>query len=191
MEYTEEEKATWGTVFKELKTLYPTHACREHNRVFPLLEKYCGYRQDNIPQLEDVSRFLQCECSVFLPPSDCYSTQHSPVTCLLLLFLLQRAQVSVFAPSPACCPPGTSWLDSPSVSSIRRSTSVTAPSPRTHLSRECLVLNLRTSMEGRETQHCSNICFPTQGHLPRAPGTRSSVRRPQFRPVLTGNKVQG
>ncbi|XP_069048914.1 phenylalanine-4-hydroxylase [Lepisosteus oculatus] len=64
VEYTEEEKQTWGTVFKELKTLYPTHACREHNRVFPLLEQYCGYREDNIPQLEDISRFLQ-SCTGF------------------------------------------------------------------------------------------------------------------------------
>ncbi|CAG5927376.1 unnamed protein product [Menidia menidia] len=43
VEYTEEEKVTWGTVFRELKTLYPTHACREHNRIFPLLENLHGF----------------------------------------------------------------------------------------------------------------------------------------------------
>lgn len=59
VEYTEEEKKTWGTVFKTLKSLYKTHACYEHNHIFPLLEKYCGFREDNIPQLEEVSQFLQ------------------------------------------------------------------------------------------------------------------------------------
>ena len=26
-----------GTIFRKLTALYPTHACEEHNRVFPLL----------------------------------------------------------------------------------------------------------------------------------------------------------
>ncbi|CAI5763313.1 tryptophan 5-hydroxylase 1 [Podarcis lilfordi] len=59
VEFTEEEIRTWGTVFRELHKLYPTHACREYLKNLPLLAKYCGYREDNIPQLEDVSRFLK------------------------------------------------------------------------------------------------------------------------------------
>lgn len=59
VEYNEEETKTWGTVFKQVVELYPTHACKEHNHVFPLLIENCGYREDNIPQLEDVSNFLK------------------------------------------------------------------------------------------------------------------------------------
>jgi len=61
-EYTKEEIDTWRTVYNELKKLYRSHACRQLNYVFPLLEQNCGYSPDNIPQLEDVSRFLQ-ECT--------------------------------------------------------------------------------------------------------------------------------
>jgi phenylalanine-4-hydroxylase len=59
VEYTPQEIETWGKVFTELVKLYPTHACREHNHIFPLMIENCGYRVDNIPQLEDVSNFLK------------------------------------------------------------------------------------------------------------------------------------
>lgn len=59
IEYTEEEVKTWGTVFRELTKLYPTHACAEYNHVFPLLVENCGYREDCIPQFEDISNFLK------------------------------------------------------------------------------------------------------------------------------------
>ncbi|XP_070813542.1 tryptophan 5-hydroxylase 1 isoform X2 [Pituophis catenifer annectens] len=59
VKFTEEEIKTWGTVFRELNKLYPTHACREYLKNLPLLSKCCGYREDNIPQLEDVSLFLK------------------------------------------------------------------------------------------------------------------------------------
>lgn len=61
IEFTEEEVKTWCVVFRELNKLYPTHACREYLKNLPLLTKYCDFREDNIPQLEDVSRFLKGE----------------------------------------------------------------------------------------------------------------------------------
>ncbi|TSK13452.1 Tryptophan 5-hydroxylase [Bagarius yarrelli] len=59
IEFSEEEVKTWGVVFRELNKLYPTYACREYLKNLPLLTKYCDYREDNIPQLEDISRFLK------------------------------------------------------------------------------------------------------------------------------------
>jgi phenylalanine-4-hydroxylase len=64
IQYTPEEISTWGAVFRNLKALYPTHACREHQYVFPLLMQNCGYNEENIPQLEGVSKFLK-ECTGF------------------------------------------------------------------------------------------------------------------------------
>ena len=59
VEYTKQEVETWGTVFKKMKDLYHTHACYEHQYIFPLLQQNCGYRENNIPQISEVSSFLK------------------------------------------------------------------------------------------------------------------------------------
>merc|ERR1711936_1034673 len=68
IEYTAEEKATWRTVFNNLKRLYKSHACYEHNHVFPLMEENCGYNENEIPQLQRVSDFLKSTTGFQLRP---------------------------------------------------------------------------------------------------------------------------
>jgi len=66
--YTEQERGVWKVVFNNLKRLYKTHACYEHNHVFPLLEENCGYSEDDIPQLQTVSDFLKSVTGFQLRP---------------------------------------------------------------------------------------------------------------------------
>ncbi|PVU84777.1 hypothetical protein BB560_003099 [Smittium megazygosporum] len=64
IEYTQEERDTWKTIYNSLKDAYKGRACSEHLHIFPLMEKNCGYSPDNIPQIEDVSNFLK-DCTGF------------------------------------------------------------------------------------------------------------------------------
>lgn len=57
--YNANEIATWGEVYNKLTPLLTKHACQEHVRLLPLLVDNCGYRPDNIPQLQDISEFLK------------------------------------------------------------------------------------------------------------------------------------
>ncbi|XP_011504492.1 PREDICTED: protein henna [Ceratosolen solmsi marchali] len=62
--YTKKEIETWGVIFRKLTSLYPKYACKEHNHVFQLLIENCGYSENHIPQLEDISNFLK-DCTGF------------------------------------------------------------------------------------------------------------------------------
>ena len=64
VDYTADEVRTWGVVYEKLRTYTKSFAVGAYNRIFPLLEKDCGYDARNIPQLEDISQFMQ-SCTGF------------------------------------------------------------------------------------------------------------------------------
>ncbi|XP_064627749.1 tyrosine 3-monooxygenase-like [Lineus longissimus] len=68
IEYNEDEIRTWGVSYRQLKELFPTHACQQHIDVFKILEKEAGYSPDNVPQLDDVSNFLKKRTGFQLRP---------------------------------------------------------------------------------------------------------------------------
>ncbi|KAL4458367.1 hypothetical protein ABPG75_013232 [Micractinium tetrahymenae] len=55
IEYLPEEVTTWGLVLGQLEALFPQHACKEFLHSLSLFD----FRQDEVPQLEDLSRVLQ------------------------------------------------------------------------------------------------------------------------------------
>lgn len=67
--YTKEEINIWRTVYSALVKLYPDYACERFNINFTLLQTECGYSPDKIPQLEDVSKFLQNRTGFRLRPA--------------------------------------------------------------------------------------------------------------------------
>ncbi|KAF8065886.1 DGAT1C [Scenedesmus sp. PABB004] len=54
VEYSREETAVWGTALGSLRRLFPAHACAAFNAALPRF----GFREDEVPQLQDVSDVL-------------------------------------------------------------------------------------------------------------------------------------
>eukprot|EP01084_Bolivina_argentea_P006499 12333_1 len=69
VDYSQEEIECWSIIWKRLKPLLYSHGCAQYIEAFEELQKYCGYKEDNIPQLADVSGYLYDKTGFRLRPT--------------------------------------------------------------------------------------------------------------------------
>ncbi|ETO05966.1 hypothetical protein RFI_31435 [Reticulomyxa filosa] len=67
--YTKAETDAWSVIWNKLQPLVEKYACDQYLAALHDMQKHCGYREDNIPQLSDVSTFIQERTGFRLRPT--------------------------------------------------------------------------------------------------------------------------